>query len=80
VVVGDLIHVAPVQFDDPGVTIAFDSDAHAAAASRRKVFGEASADGALIGAAHLQFPGLGHLRAAGKAWSWVPVNYTTQLR
>jgi glyoxylase-like metal-dependent hydrolase (beta-lactamase superfamily II) len=78
-VVGDLIHVAAVQFDSPAVTIAFDSDANRAAASRRKVFGELASDGALVGAAHLQFPGLGHLHAAGKSWQWVPVNYTTQL-
>ena len=80
IVVGDLIHVAPVQFDDPAVTIAFDTDASAAAASRKKVFGEAAADGALVAAAHLQFPGLGHLRAQGKSWQWVPANYSTQLR
>ena len=78
-VVGDLIHVASVQFDDPSVTIAFDSDAGAAAASRRKVFGRVASDGALVGAAHLQFPGLGHIRSAGKSWQWVPANYSTQL-
>ena len=80
VIVGDLIHVAAVQFDDPSVTIAFDTDAKSAAASRAKVFGEVSSEGALVGAAHLQFPGLGHLRKAGNAWQWVPVNYTTQLQ
>jgi glyoxylase-like metal-dependent hydrolase (beta-lactamase superfamily II) len=79
-VIGDLIHVASVQFADPGVTIAFDSDAKAAAASREKVFTLAARDGALIGAAHLQFPGLGHLRAAGKSWQWVPANYSTELK
>ena len=78
-VIGDLIHVASVQFAEPGVTIAFDSDAKAAAASRARVFGQAAKDGALVGAAHLQFPGLGHLRAAGKSWQWVPVNYSTKL-
>jgi glyoxylase-like metal-dependent hydrolase (beta-lactamase superfamily II) len=79
-VIGDLIHVAAVQFADPGVTISFDGDAKAAAASRDKVFGLAARDGALVGAAHLQFPGLGHLRAAGKAWQWVPSNYSTELK
>ncbi len=79
-VIGDLIHVAAVQFAEPGVTIAFDTDAKAAAASRARVFGEAARDGALVGAAHLQFPGLGHLRAAGKSWQWVPLNYSTQLQ
>ena len=79
-VVGDLIHVAAVQFADPGVTIAFDSDAKAAALSRTAVFGMAATDDALVGAAHLQFPGMGHLRAAGKSWQWVPVNYSTELK
>ena len=78
-VIGDLIHVAAVQFAEPGITISFDSDAKAAAASRAKVFAQAARDGTLVGAAHLQFPGLGHLRAAGKAWQWVPANYSTQL-
>jgi glyoxylase-like metal-dependent hydrolase (beta-lactamase superfamily II) len=79
-VIGDLIHVAAVQFADPGVTISFDSDAKAAEASREKVFKLAAKDGALVGAAHLQFPGLGHLRAAGKSWQWVPTNYSTELK
>jgi glyoxylase-like metal-dependent hydrolase (beta-lactamase superfamily II) len=79
-VIGDLIHVAAVQFHDPGVTIAFDSDAPTAAATRKRVFGELASDGVLLGAEHLQFPALGHLSAAGKSWQWVPVNYSTQLR
>ncbi len=79
-VIGDLVHVAAVQFADPGVTIAFDTDAKTAAASRETVFKLAAKDGALVGAAHLQFPGLGHLRAVGKSWQWVPSNYSTELK
>ena len=30
----------------------------------------------LVGASHIAFPGLGHVRANGKAFAWVPVNYT----
>jgi glyoxylase-like metal-dependent hydrolase (beta-lactamase superfamily II) len=78
--IGDLIHVAAVQFNDPGVTIAFDSDAPAAAATRMKMFAELASDGDLIGANHLAFPALGRLHASGKSWQWVPVNYSTQLR
>ena len=74
--VGDLIHVTAVQFDDPAVTIAFDSDAKAAALTRDKVFSQAAKNGDLIGASHIQFPGLGHLRAVGKKYQWVPVNFT----
>jgi glyoxylase-like metal-dependent hydrolase (beta-lactamase superfamily II) len=79
VLVGDLIHVGAVQFDAPGVTIMFDSDAKAAFAQRRLAFDMAAREGALVGTAHIQFPGLGHLRKAGKSYQWVPVNYT-QLR
>jgi glyoxylase-like metal-dependent hydrolase (beta-lactamase superfamily II) len=77
--VGDVIHVGSVQFDDPSVTIGFDTDAQEAAGSRAKVFTRAYQDGALVGAAHLSFPGLGHVRANGSAWQWIPVSYTTQL-
>lgn len=76
IVIGDLIHVAAVQFEHPGVTIAFDSDGKDAAASRAKVFAQAAQGGALIAAAHLQFPGMGRLKADGKRWQFVPVNYT----
>ena len=79
VVIGDLIHVAAVQFEDPAVTIGFDGDQKAAAAARKKLFDAAAKDGALIGGAHLQFPGLGHLRTEGKGYRFIPVNYT-QMR
>jgi glyoxylase-like metal-dependent hydrolase (beta-lactamase superfamily II) len=77
--IGDLIHVAAVQFDNPQVTIGFDSDEKAAYAARKKVFDEAAKNGTLIGGAHLQFPGLGHISSQGKGYRWVPVNYT-QMR
>jgi len=77
--IGDLIHVGAVQFDHPEVTIGFDSDSKTAAAARLKTFQAVSKDATLVGASHLPFPGLGHLRSAGKAFDWVPVNYT-QLR
>jgi glyoxylase-like metal-dependent hydrolase (beta-lactamase superfamily II) len=80
---GDLMHVAAAQFPNPAVTIQFDSDSKAAAASRQKVFAEAAAKGYMIGGAHLSFPGLGHLRAeeAGgmKGYSYVPIAYRWQV-
>jgi glyoxylase-like metal-dependent hydrolase (beta-lactamase superfamily II) len=77
--IGDLVHVAAVQMENPSVTINFDSDKKAAAASRKKAFDAAAKGGYLIGGAHLQFPGVGHLRAEGKGYRWIPVNYT-QMR
>lgn len=75
VFIGDLIHVGAVQFDRPGITIGFDSDPKQAAAARSKEFSVLAREGALVAAAHLQFPGLGYIRANGKAWTWIPANY-----
>ena len=73
---GDLMHVAAVQFANPSVTIQFDTDSKAAAVQRKKAYAEAAKQGYLIGSAHLSFPGLGHLRAEGKGYAFVPVNYS----
>lgn len=74
-VIGDMIHVGAVQFPHPEVVIAFDSDSKMAAADRRKAFDAAATDGRLIAAAHLSFPGIGHINADGTGYRWVPVNY-----
>ena len=76
VLVGDLIHVAAVQFDDPSITIAFDSESKAAAVQRKATFADAAKNGYIIGATHLAFPGMGRLRANGKGYTWVPLNYS----
>ena len=75
---GDLMHVAAVQFDDPSVTIKFDSETKAAAKERIKAYADAAKNGYLVGSSHIAFPGLGKVRkAAGKSYTWVPVNYTS---
>jgi glyoxylase-like metal-dependent hydrolase (beta-lactamase superfamily II) len=73
---GDLMHVAAVQFPNPAITIRFDTDSVSAAAQRKKAFADAAAHGDWVGAAHLPFPGIGHLRAAGSGYVFVPVNYS----
>ncbi|GAA4346352.1 MBL fold metallo-hydrolase [Variovorax defluvii] len=72
---GDLMHVAAVQFENPSITIQFDTDAKAAAVQRRKAYTEAAAQGYLVAGAHLSFPGIGRLRAQGNGYVWLPVNY-----
>lgn len=76
---GDLMHVAAVQFDNPSVTIQFDSNNKLAAAARKKVFAEAAKEGYMVGVAHISFPGLGRLRSGpgGKGYTWVPLNYSS---
>jgi glyoxylase-like metal-dependent hydrolase (beta-lactamase superfamily II) len=75
-VMGDLIHVPAVQLDHPDVTIAFDSDPKEAAASRIRVFNQMARDRTLVAGAHIPFPGIGHLRAAGTSYQWVPMNFS----
>ena len=72
---GDLMHVAAAQFPDPTVTIRFDTDSAIAVAERKKVFADAAAGGYWVAGAHLSFPGIGHLRAAGPGYVYAPVNY-----
>ena len=73
---GDLVHVAAVQFDDPSVTIQYDTEGSAAAVQRKRAYAEAAKGGYLVAASHIAFPGIGHVRAKGKVFAWLPVNYT----
>ncbi len=59
---GDTLHVAPVQFPQPQVTVAFDHTQSAARAKRSELFEMAAKENILIGAVHLPFPGIGKLR------------------
>jgi glyoxylase-like metal-dependent hydrolase (beta-lactamase superfamily II) len=74
--IGDIVHVAAVQFTDAAVTINFDVDLKQAAATRRKEFNEIVAKKYWVAAPHLPFPGIGHVKAAGAEYQYVPANYT----
>jgi glyoxylase-like metal-dependent hydrolase (beta-lactamase superfamily II) len=74
--IGDLIHVGAVQFPDPTVTIDSDTDRKLAREQRLRVFARAAQEGAMIGAAHLSFPGVGYLKPAGQGYQWIPINYS----
>jgi glyoxylase-like metal-dependent hydrolase (beta-lactamase superfamily II) len=73
---GDLMHVAAVQFANPAVTIQFDTDPKAAAKQRQAAYADAAKNGYLVGGAHLSFPGIGRVRAEGKGYVWMPLNYS----
>lgn len=73
---GDIIHVAEVQFPNPNLGISYDVDHNAAIASRKRVLADAATQGFLIGAAHISFPGLGHVRSDPPGYSWIPLPYS----
>ncbi len=72
---GDLMHVGAVQFPNPAVTISFDTDSKAAAVERQKAFADAAEKGYWVAAAHLAFPGIGHLRKDSVGYVFVPTNF-----
>lgn len=74
-VVGDLMHVAAVQFPHPAVTISFDSDSPKASKQRAAIFAQVAKEGTLMAIAHVSFPGLGYLRKEGMGYGFVPINY-----
>jgi glyoxylase-like metal-dependent hydrolase (beta-lactamase superfamily II) len=76
-VLGDVINVGAVQLPYPSASILFDGDGKAAAAQRKKVLAEVAKQGYLVAAAHLSFPGLGHIRPAADGYVWIPVNYSS---
>jgi len=75
-VLGDLMHVAAVQFVDPSVTIEFDTDPKMAAVQRKKVYADGARQRFWLAAAHLPFPGVGHIRADSQGYVYVPANYS----
>jgi glyoxylase-like metal-dependent hydrolase (beta-lactamase superfamily II) len=62
---GDIVHVPEVQVPRPEVTMAFDTDPNAAAATRKRIFDQVMADRQLIAGMHVHFPGFAHLVRQG---------------
>ena len=69
---GDIIHVPEVQIPRPDVTMAFDTDPHAAAATRTRVFDMVTNDRQLIAGMHVHFPGFAHLTRSGDGYIMLP--------
>jgi glyoxylase-like metal-dependent hydrolase (beta-lactamase superfamily II) len=69
---GDIIHVPEVQVPRPEVTMAFDTDPHAAAATRKRIFDQVATDRRLIAGMHVHFPGFAHLVKAREGYLMLP--------
>ena len=70
--VGDTVHVLPVQFPRPEITVGFDWDQAKARAVRTSIFDMAAKENIPIAAVHLPFPGIGMLRKKGTAFTFEP--------
>lgn len=70
--IGDVAHHFVISVQRPEWTVQYDQDAAMAQASRRALL-QRAADGNLrIYAVHFPFPGLGHFKAQGDSFVWVP--------
>lgn len=69
---GDIVHVPEIQVPRPEVTIEFDTDPHAAAATRMRVFDMVATDRQLIAGMHVHFPGFAHVAKYGDSYAMVP--------
>jgi len=75
---GDIMHAQRVQLQHPEVTVVFDIDPAAAAATRNQLLPKLAHEDVVIAGPHMLFPGLGRLHKAGSGYSWAPVAFTDQ--
>ena len=75
---GDTVHTQIVQLKHPDITVAFDIDHSAAAATRTQLLPALAREAVVIAGPHMPFPGLGRLRKDGNGYIWAPVVFTDQ--
>ena len=63
---GDIIHVPEVQVARPEVTMMFDTDPDAAAATRKRTFDMVATDKQLVAGMHVHFPGFARVVRQGE--------------
>jgi glyoxylase-like metal-dependent hydrolase (beta-lactamase superfamily II) len=75
---GDTIHQELVQLSHPDITVVFDIDHAAAAATRNRLLPTLAREGVMIAGPHMPFPGMGRLRKEANGYVWAPVTFTDQ--
>ena len=73
---GDIVHVPEVQTARPQITMVFDTDPDAAAATRQKMFERVAAERLLVTGMHLHFPGFAHVVADRGRYELVPEHWS----
>ncbi|PNS08939.1 MBL fold metallo-hydrolase [Solilutibacter silvestris] len=73
---GDSLHYHAIQFRHPEVSYAGDANDARAIDSRRHLLQQIVSGRWRVAAAHMPFPGLGHVRRDGNAYAWIPAEYS----
>ena len=73
--VADAVHNSVLHLALPDIGFGFDIDSGIAAASRRALFDQVSADNMLVAGSHLPFPGFGRIVTSGDAYAYVPTHW-----
>lgn len=73
--IGDIIHVAPVQFPRPSITIVYDLVPEQAARVRAEAFAAFAKSRTLVAGPHLPFPGVGYVDTSDGSYAWAPIEY-----
>ena len=71
-IIGDLLHVAVVQFPVPEISATYDMDQKAAATVRRQVLEYAAKNSIPVGGMHIVHPGIGMVEAEGEGFKFIP--------
>ncbi len=70
--IGDTAHHSVISVQKPDWTIDYDADAPTAEVSRRAFLQRAADQNLRLYAVHFPFPGVGHVKARGEGFIWVP--------
>ncbi len=73
--VADILLNTELQTAHPEIQSGFDADPAMAADTRARLLDRTSADGVLIAATHVHFPGFGRFAKAGDAYRFVPASW-----
>ena len=70
--IGDAAHHYVVSVQRPDWTIGYDQDATKGQSARRALLKRAADGNLRVYSVHFPFPGIGHVKAQGDAYAWVP--------
>ncbi|WP_032862799.1 MBL fold metallo-hydrolase [Acinetobacter sp. NIPH 2100] len=75
---GDVVHYTAVQFPYPEASYKPDTNSQGAIAVRKNIFEQAYLHQWWIGAAHVAFPGIGHIGKKNQTYQWIATQYRPQ--